>query len=683
MEDSRTLGRQRLVEIILIIVISAIAFLPSLSRATVYRDDWYYVMDRTIGGPGTFEEMFSIDRPARGPLFEAYYQLFGFEPLPYHMTSYVWRLLGGLAALYLFNLLWPNQRRAALFMALLFTLFPGYSRWLEGIENQPRMLSSFLEVLSIALTLQAIKSKGMLPKAAAWIGSILTGWAYIALLDFAIGMEFFRLACVFLLVSRDLPGIPLVKKALATLRAWAIAAVIPVGFLFWRLFIFHNERPTTDVGLQLSYLVESPLVTGLWWLIRLFQSTVNIAVLPWAAPFFQGLFGLTLSTILIGVFIATISAGCLFVAYRWLGKSIDDTNQPALSADTWQIEAILLGLSGVVIGVLPVIMANRYATLGNYSHYGLPASLASVAFAVGIVFSISSRRIRLGVITALVLFSMLSHYVIASNLLHEEKTVSNFWQQVVWRAPGIQAGTTLVVNYPGVDYGQDVDTVSGPANYLYFPQQTDQIPATYPLSALEQGEYASKDVLSDPAKSYRFEYRTHNSQIDYSKLLVISQPSEDSCVHVIDSRWPLQSEYDRYSILLVQPLSKIERVLTNVTPPQPSKAIFGPEAAHNWCFYFQKADLARQNDDWQQIVVLGEHVWKNGIHPQDAIEWMPFLQAYAVTGDIAEMGSIAKQVKREPYFKKQACQTLQSMSANAYPLQPQVLDENKRLFCEE
>jgi hypothetical protein len=46
-----------------------------------------------------------------------------------------------------------------------------------------------------------------------------------------------------------------------------MAALIPLGFLFWRFFLFQNERAATDVGLQLSYLVSSPLLTGMWWLV--------------------------------------------------------------------------------------------------------------------------------------------------------------------------------------------------------------------------------------------------------------------------------------------------------------------------------------------------------------------------------------------------------------------------------
>ena len=164
MTTLRKFSHTPLVEILLILVIAAVTYLPNLSRATIYRDDWYYTMDRLIGGPGTFQEMFSIDRPARGPLFEAYYQLFGIQPFPYHMSSFLWRVAGGLAALWLFRQLWPRQRLASFMMALFFVLYPGYLRWMEGFEDQPRILSSFLMALSIAMTLQAIRTTRNDPK---------------------------------------------------------------------------------------------------------------------------------------------------------------------------------------------------------------------------------------------------------------------------------------------------------------------------------------------------------------------------------------------------------------------------------------------------------------------------------------------------------------------------------------
>jgi hypothetical protein len=673
MTNLRKFGHTPLVEILLILVIAAVTYLPNLTQATIYRDDWYYTMDRLIGGPGIYQEMFSVDRPARGPLFEAYYQLFGIHPFPYHMSSFLWRVAGGLAALWLFRQLWPSQRLATFMMALLFVFYPGYLRWMEGFEDQPRILSSFLEALSIALTLNAISTTQTTPKIFAWIGSILTGWAYIALVDFAFGTEVLRLLCVFLLVNRDQETLSFVKKSLSAVRAWGIAALIPVGFLFWRLFLFHNERPVTDIGLQLSYLVTSPLLTGTWWLVRLFQSAVNVAILAWGAPLFQNLFEITLTDITIGILIAGVAVVLVLWASFSIWKMENDANKSdGVSSGRWQSEAIWVGLAGVFAGVLPVIVANRYVSFGGYSHYALPASLASVMVVVGIISLINSRYVRFGVTSVLVLLAVLTHYTASLRVLHEERVIANFWQQVVWRAPGIKAGTTLVVNYPSVNYAEDVDAVAGPANFVYFPEQTNQIPAVYPLVALPQMDYITKDVLGGSNRSYG--YRTHVGEINYNNLLVISQPAESACVHIINSQWPRYSDQDSDQILLLGQYSKVRNVLVDVSAPRPAEFIFGPEPAHAqaWCYYYQQAELALQDGHWEKIVQIGDKVTQLKLSPNDRIEWAPFLQAYALKGDEKAFKATAVKIDSSPFVRREACLTLLKMQEMGSTFTPQI-----------
>ncbi|HEX5942925.1 MAG TPA: hypothetical protein VFY66_11645 [Anaerolineales bacterium] len=668
-----------LVEILLILVIAAVTYLPNLSQATIYRDDWYYTMDRLIGGPGIFQEMFKIDRPARGPLFEGYYQLFGIHPFPYHMSSFLWRVAGGLAALWLFHQLWPRQRLAAFMMALFFALYPGYLRWMEGFENQPRILSSFLEVLSIALTLQAVRTTRTVPKIFAWISSILTGWAYIALVDFAFGMEVFRLLCVFLLVNRDQEELSFVKRSISAIRAWGIAALIPMGFLFWRFFLFHNERTATDVGLQLSYLVTSPLTTGAWWLLRLFQSTFNVTLPAWGASLFQSLFEIPLPNILIGILIAGVAVALFLWVSFSIGKMEDDANESnTVSSQRWQVEAIWVGLAGVLVGVVPVIAANRYISVEAYSHYALPASLACVMVMVGIIFLINSRSVRFGIASVLVLLAVLTHYTASLGVLQEERVIADFWQQVVWRAPGIQPGTTLFVNYPSVQYGEDVDAVAGPANFIYFPGQTNQIPAVYQLVALPQMDYTTKYVLRG-GKEKADGYRTHVGEINYNKMLVISQPAETSCVHVVNSQWPRYSNQESDQIMLLGGYSKIESVLTDVSTPRPAEFIFGPEPVHAWCYYYQKAELALQEKNWDEIVRLGDVVSRLDLSPNDRIEWTPFLQAYAVKGDVNTFKATAAKIDKLPFVRREACHALLAMQqvGVGFTLQIQSLVENE------
>lgn len=668
----------RLVEATVLFLVSALTYLPNLLKATIYRDDWYYVMDRLIGGAAVFPEMFSIDRPIRGPLFELYYQLFGIQPISYHLSSFLWRFLGGLAALWLFNILWPKQRRAAFFMALLFTLFPGYTRWMEGFEDLPRILSSFLMVLSIALTLQAIKTNTIALKIAAWLGAILTGWAYIALLDFAIGMEAFRLLCVFLLVSQGQQNLTLVKKGILTVRAWAIAVLIPACFLFWRLFFFHGTRKQTDIGVQLGSFVSAPLMTGAWWLIRLLQSAINVAFLSWGSGPFQSIFVLSLGEIVIGGALAVISLAIVLFANRILPKEkdADPENVPDISGD-WQVQAIWVGLIGVVAGVVPVVMANRYADFTSYSHYALPASLAGAMLLVGLVSFIPSSRIRLSVFSALVVLAVSTHYAVSTQIVTEENKISAFWQQVAWRAPGIKEGTTLLVNYPGLDYGENIDTVTGPANFIYYPEPTNQIPVTYKLYAVLQTAVTTKDILAQ--KDRMDGYRTHVGAVNFDRLLVISQPSDAACVHVMDGRWPLFSTDDNDQTLLAGARSRVDTILTDKESPKLSASIFGAEPAHKWCYYFQKADLARQMGNWKEVAKLGDEAIRLGYHPIDLTEWTPFLQAYAYLGDWEAFKVIVPKIKLPVFVKLQACAALNEMLKPGYSFDKQVQTQMEKL----
>jgi hypothetical protein len=496
-------------------------------------------------------------------------------------------------------------------------------------------------------------------------------------------MEFFRLLCVFVLVNHDQQTLSFIKKSILAVRSWAIAALIPVGFLVWRLFIFHNERPATDVGLQLSYLFSSPLLTGMWWLVRLFQSAVNAAILAWGAPLFQNLFGLRLSDILVGVLLAGIAVFSLLFSNFFIRKIEDENqNEPVVASNHWQTEAIWIGLIGVVVGVLPVVLANRYVSFGGYSHYALPVSLASVTVVVGMIYSAHSRRIQMGSMSVLVLLAVLTQYTFSLQILHEEKTSANFWQQVVWRAPGIKAGTTLVVSYPSINYAEDVDAVAGPANFLYFPGQTNQIPATYQLVALPQMDYITKDVLAGGAKLYG--YRTHVGEIDYENLLVISQASDGSCIHIIDPRWPAFSVTDQDQILLLGLHSQIQSVLTDAAPPKPAKFIFGPEPAHTWCYYYEKAELARQQGNWPAVVQLAQAAQTKNLKPNDQIEWLPFLQAYAILDDMKTVKQLATRINTEAFYKRQTCNVLTvDMRAAGYPLSSTMQGFVIELFCQK
>jgi hypothetical protein len=73
-------------------------------------------------------------------------------------------------------------------------------------------------------------------------------------------------------------------------------------------------------------------------------------------------------------------------------------------------------------------------------------------------------------------------------------------------------------------------------------------------------------------------------------------------------------------------------------------SLFHPEPPHGWCYYFEKAELARQFGDWETVAKLGEVALQLGEHP-DPMERFVFVEGYAHVGDWDQ----AVKLSRESY----------------------------------
>ena len=249
-----------------------------------------------------------------------------------------------------------------------------------------------------------------------------------------------------------------------------------------------------------------------------------------------------------------------------------------------------------------------------------------------------------------------------------------------FQLPRRQEGTTLLVHYPGVDMGEDSDIVWGPANMIYYPHHAAQLPIDLKLGAIRLTQEDIQRTLLGHLEQ-EIDYRQHLIKNDFGNVLIISQPAESACVHVFDGRWSEVSASEGTNLMLVASASKIENVRTGVQPPTPPAFVFGPEPPHDWCFYYQKAGLARQQGDWQGIARIQKSAEKEGLLPNDQIEWMPFLQANAYLDDRKEVKQLAKLINTQAFYKGQACQVLNQMDAQGYPLTPGMQAFTAELFC--
>lgn len=127
----------------------------------------------------------------------------------------------------------------------------------------------------------------------------------------------------------------------------------------------------------------------------------------------------------------------------------------------------------------------------------------------------------------------------------------------------------------------------GAGHLIYAPNLEAQLPVTLTLTAATINQ---SDLLN--ALRSATEDRTRrglNSEKDYANALVLSTPTSNACVHILDGRSLEISAQDRPEIMLLAEFSHIERVGLDGDAPVPPAAIFGEPPAQGWCYFYQKS----------------------------------------------------------------------------------------------
>ncbi len=147
-------------------------------------------------------------------------------------------------------------------------------------------------------------------------------------------------------------------------------------------------------------------------------------------------------------------------------------------------------------------------------------------------------------------------------------------------------------------------------------------------------------------------------------------------MHVIDSSKPALSDQEPPLIQLIAPYSHIDRIDTEAAPRELPQSIFGQEPEHEWCYYYQKASLAAQKQDWEEAARLGDEAIALDYRPLDYSEWMPVLEGYVHTGrmDDSETRSLLAIIQEAPLFRDKIC--LELPNSDYDPLVKDFLNEN-------
>lgn len=676
METKKLSLLNRISPFIIILIISALAYLPYIYRLGYYRDDWYYMVDGYFGGPKIFHTMFYIDRPARGYLFELLFRLFSTNATFYLLMMYFWRVFAAFTGYNLLKIIWPNKHRSNLLSALLFAVYPGFLWWVSGIEYQPIIIALAMQTISFYLTLLTLRSERLFYKSVYFVGSFITGLIAIFLVDYAIGMELFRIILIFWFLKSNI--VPNIRKALKIAIYKSLPFLtIPLGYLYWRIFRFSNARPDTDITLQTSSLfTQNPIPTLLTWSTNLLKSLFSVIIKGWIEPLIFN-FG-TLSFVNKIICLVIAMAGLIF-AYEILRNIQDDPGTiPQYSRKLTIIGSIL----GVMGGAIPIVIMNRTILIQRYSHYALPALLCAAIIVVEFAHSSKRQLINFGVPLFLVTIALFSINSQAINVLDEETKIKEFWQQFTIRVPYLKKETTLLVNYPGIPYGEDVEIVWAPATLVYLSKNeviTTSGILQYPYSGIKINEDILKSIATE--NPLDLSYRSHANIVNINHLLVVSQPTIYSCVHVMDQKWPRLNESDPYYISISSPKSKISNVIINNNEHPINTDFIGTSDSQGWCQFYEKAELEIQRGDWKSAASTFNKAFDFGLEPVDIVEWIPVFQTALITGNTDMQNLIADKLNEFPYYTNQACGVMNMMQIEGILPDSRVSPVRDQLHC--
>ena len=329
------------------------------------------------------------------------------------------------------------------------------------------------------------------------------------------------------------------------------------------------------------------------------------------------------------------------VLAAWLSiRSTKNENELARkAAGSFHLQAVMLGIAALLLGGLPVWLTNRQILEGAWSdRFTLAPMLGAAVLLVAVVDWLARSNARKAVVLAAFLGMAVAAHVRNSDAYADAWQIQRqYYWQVSWRVPSLQEGTAILG--PEIPFSYVSGISLGFAYNILYDLQPDsmQVPTWF----IEALRYRNSNVLLDfkPGTAIRYkELRNLTFEGNTDQALAVNYNAARGCVRVMDpiyqgapylSSYPInEGELELYAI------SHPEQILAQ--PVENGKlmhSIFGASPTDDWCYFYQKADLARQLKDWESIPGLYWQSQEGGYLPYNGTELVPFIEGFAMSAD--------------------------------------------------
>ncbi len=634
----------------LIFIISAAAFLPLVGKLGYYHDDWFTTISRISGV--SLLRMHLVDRPVQGLWYMIVSFVLGENPLAWHLYTFIVRFAGALALLWVIRMLWPKHPGAGILIALQFAIYPGFLQQPSANNYSNIVFAYSIFLLSLAFTVRILNSTHRWEKTLLTLIAVGMTAFYIMVYEAMIGLEIFRFCVVWVILKRNTFVTLKETTWRALLRSFPHLLVVGL-FVAWRLFFFQSTRQSTDTSLLFNQYLSEPLEMALQIGVGLIKDFIETVVGAWIIPGYQlGINARALDS-LIAIIIGVFMGGVLLIFHRWQIWPASDLDEKV--APDWSREAILIGLVGVLVTLLPVALTGRDVQYRIFLDRYTYQSIAPTAFLItGVFYAVLRPGWQYRAAALLVFLAIFIHFINATNYAENWAMQKQVWWQMTWRVPEFEEGTSLVIHMPpGFRYPEDFE-IWAPASRIYYP-----VPGPLRITAEVLNAETLQAMLDreTTGRNYRGVIYTR----DFNRALIFSVPTVKSCLHLMDGQELELSIAEDPLVRQVSVISRPDLIKVNAESKIPPVVIFGSEPPFDWCYYYQKASLARQKGDWDEVVRLGDAAFAAGQAPGDLIEYAPFIEGYLHRNQPNEAKRIVSIIKtEEPQTALNLCKNYQT-----------------------
>jgi len=230
----------------------------------------------------------------------------------------------------------------------------------------------------------------------------------------------------------------------------------------------------------------------------------------------------------------------------------------------------------------------------------------------------------------------------------------NFYRQLYLRAPDLAPNTAVLAEEEFLLYMGNYSTSYG-INLIYADEGNRDIPkprkADYWFITFVEF-YTNLDAhLKGEPFSIGKEGEVSRAGITFQSepegsIVISFEPGLGQCL------WVMRPEYASAKSLsqTMRQLSTISNVDRIKQAPLREDSFLlnylytNPE--RDWCYYYEKADLAYQYEEWDEVLQLWKTAQQNDLQPDNGFEYLPFIEAYAHAGDWENAKSLTRTSQR-------------------------------------